>query len=151
MFEDYPTLHDAEKQAEEYATPLNELINPSDVVEDAEEWSDIPDERIRRECAESARIVATEHNEMKNLIQDAAFRYWTDGFKRVSESALAEDVPLVELIHVYNIWPNHVDKWEAYECAHKVFDELNYRIPNDCMSEARERVEAGLMEGSKPE
>ena len=128
MFEDYPTKSEAEQEAEEYATPLDQLINPSDVKDDAEQWSDIDDERIRSECAESAEVVATKHDYVRALIQDRAFRIWTDGFKRVSESALAEDVPLVELIHVYNVWPNHIDKWDAYEEAHRVFETHYFRF-----------------------
>lgn len=149
-FQDYPTKTEAEDQAREYATPLDQLINPDDVDDDADSWADIDDERIRSECAQSAEVVATEHREIRNLIQDRAFRIWTDGFRRVSENALAEDVPLCELIHVFNLWPNHVDRWDAYEEASRVFDDPNCRIPNDCMQQARGEVIGGLMEGTLP-
>jgi len=151
MIDRYPTKTEAREQAEDYATPLNKLINPSDVDDGANQWSDIDPDTIRRECHTSAGVVATEHDEMRNLIKDRAFRIWTDGFRRVSDGALAEDVPLVELIHVYNLWPNHVDKWDAYEEAHKVFENPNYRIPNDCYDEARDEVITGLMEGTRPD
>jgi len=151
MIEDYPTKADAQEQAREYATPLDQLIGHSDVAEGTSSWEEVPDNFIRDEAYRSAQVIATEHDEMRGLIKDRAFRIWTDGFKRVSESALAEDVPLSELIHVYNLWPNHVDKWEAYEEAHRVFEEPNTRIPNDCMQQAREEVTAALMEGTKPE
>jgi len=149
-FQDYPTKAEAEQQAKEYATPLNKLIRPSDVQDNADSWADIDDDRLNAECAESAGVITSEHREIRNLIQDRAFRIWTDGFNRVSESALAEDVPLCELIHVYNVWPNHVDKWGAFEEASRVFEDTNYRIPNDCMNQAREEVIGGLIEGTKP-
>lgn len=151
MMEDYPTKSEAEDQAREYATPLDQLIRPSDVQDNAEQWSDIDDDRLNAECAESAEVIAMEHRKIRNLIQDRAFRIWTDGFRRVSESALAEDVPPVELIHVYNIWPNDMDKWDVYEEAHKVFESRNYRIPHDCYDEAREEVISGLVEGTRPQ
>lgn len=150
-FEEYPTKAEAEQQAKEYATPLNKLIRPSDVQDDAESWNGIDSGLLDMECWEAAGVIATEHREIRNLIQERAFRIWTDGFKRVSESALAEDVPLVELIHVYNVWPNHVNKWDAYEEAHRVFESPNYRIPNDCYNQARGEVISGLMEGTKPD
>ena len=151
MFEDYPTKSEARDQAEEYATPLDQLINPRDVQDDAESWNDIDSDLLDMECWEAAGVIATEHDEIRNLIQDTAFRLWIEGFNRVSESALAEDVPLVELIHVYGIWPNHVDKWEMLEVAEKVFESPNYRIPPDIYHDAREYVERGLMVGTLPD
>jgi hypothetical protein len=150
MIDSYPTTSEAREQAEEYATPLNKLINPNDVQGGAEQWTDIDAEDIRFECAESAEVVATEHDEMRNLIQDTAFRLWVDGFRRVSRDVLG-DAPDSELIHVFNIWPNEMDKWEMYEIAHKVYEDPNFRIPNDCYDEAREAVITGLVEGTKPE
>jgi hypothetical protein len=150
MIEDYPTTSEARNQAEEYATPLDQLINPSDVVEEADGWADIDDDVIRRECAESAEVVASEHREIRNLIQDTAFRLWIEGLRRVSRDALG-DAPDIELIHVFNIWPNDMDKWEMHEMAHKVYEDPNFRIPNGRYQEARGEVIAGLIEGTKPE
>lgn len=152
MFGDYPTKTDAIEQAKDHATPLNNLINPSDVQEQVDSWDLFrpDDESIRRECAQCAEVIATEHDEMRNLIQDTAFRLWIDGFRRVSRDVLG-DAPDIELIHVYNIWPNDMDKWEMYEIAHKVYEDPKFTIPNDCYQEAREEVIAGLMEGTKPD
>jgi len=151
MFDSYPSHQDAIQQAKDHAIPLNNLITPQEVDPDAQVWSDIDDDVIRRECAESAEIIATEHRTIRNLIQDRAFRIWLSGLKRVNDDALAEDVPLVELIHVYNLWPFSTDKWEVLEVAEKVFEDPNFRIPNDCMQQAREEVIAGLMEGTQPD
>jgi hypothetical protein len=151
MFDSYPSRQDAIQQAQDHATPLNNLITPQEVDPEAQVWADVDDDDIRRECAESAEIIATEHRTIRNLIQDRAFRIWLDALKRVNDDALAEDVPLTELIHVYNLWPFTVDKWEVLEEAEKVFSDPNYKIPNDCYDEAREAVIRGLMEGTKPD
>lgn len=152
MFENYPSRQDAIEQAKDHATPLNKLINPSDVNPKADSWDIFrsEDEAIRSECTQCAEVIATEHDEMRNLIQDTAFRLWIDGFRRVSRDVLG-DAPDTELIHVYNIWPNDMDKWEMYEIAHKVYENPNFRIPNDCYDEAREAVITGLVEGTKPD
>ena len=150
MFEDYPTKSEAEDQAREYATPLNNLITPQEVDPDAQLWSDVDPDKIERECSECASIITSEHREMQNLIQDLAFRLWTDDFQRQPREILA-DAPDVELIHVYQIWPNDMDKWEFYELAHKVYEDPNTRIPDGYYSDAMRVVERGLMEGTKPE
>jgi hypothetical protein len=150
MIEDYPTTSEAREQAEEYATPLDQLINPSDVQDDAEQWTDIDADTIRFECAESAGIIASEHREMRNLIQDAAFRLWADSMKRVSRDVLG-DAANTELVRVYGIQPNDMSNAELYEIMHVVFEESNARIPNGFVEEARAEVEAGLIEGTKPD
>jgi hypothetical protein len=150
MFEDYPTKAEAEEEAQEYATPLDQLIGHSDVAEGTSSWEEVPNKFIRDEAYKSAQIIATEHDEMRNLIKDRAFRIWTDGFRRVSRDVLG-DASDTELIHVFNIWPNDLRRDEMYSIAHKVFEDPNFRIPNDCYDEAREEVITGLIEGTKPD
>ena len=150
MFEDYPTKSEAEDQAREYATPLNNPINADDVDSDADSWEDVDDDVIERECCDCAQVVVGEHDEMRNLVQDLAFRLWTDDFQRQPREILA-DAPDVELIHIYQIWPNDMNKWEFFEEAHTVFEDPNTRIPDGYYSDAMRVVERGLMEGTKPE
>jgi len=150
MFDQYPTKTEAEQQAKDHATPLNNLITPQEVDPEAQLWSDIDDDDIRRECAESAEIIATEHRTIRNLIQDRAFRIWIDGFRRVSRDVLG-NAPDIELIHVYNVWPNDMRRDEMHSIAHKVYEDPNFRIPNDCYDEARDEVITGLMEGTRPD
>jgi hypothetical protein len=149
-FGDYPTKADAQEQAREYATPLNRLINPSDVQDNAEQWADIDDDLLNSECWESAGVITSEHDEMRNLIQDTAFRLWCEDMRRLPRDVLG-DAPDRELVMVYQIQPHDMSNAELHGIAHAVFEERNTRIPRGYVEEAREYVEAGLYDGTMPD
>jgi len=150
MIDRYPTKTETRKRAKEYATSLNKLINPDDVQDDADSWAEVDNQEIERECAESAGIITSEHDEMRHLIKDTAFRLWMESMRRVSRDVLG-DAPDRELVRVYGIQPNDMDKYELHDICHAVYEEPNARIPYGYVDEAREVVEDGLMEGTKPE
>ena len=150
MFEDYPTKQEATSMAKEYAEPLNKLINPSDVQGGVNSWHDINTDTLNQEVWESVSIMRSEHREVRNMIQDRAFRIWTDSLTRVSNDALADNVSNEELIFTYGVWPYKMDKWEAYEICHTVFEKPNVRIPQGYIREAEEEIMDGLYEGTMP-
>jgi len=150
MFEDYPTKQEATRTAKEYAEPLNKLINPSDIQGGVNSWHDIDTDRLNQEVWESVMIMRSEHRQVRNMIQDRAFRIWTDSLTRVSNDALSEDVSDKELIFTYGIWPYKMDKWDCYEICHTVFEEPNVRIPQWAYDDAEEEITNGLYEGTMP-
>jgi len=150
MFEDYPTKQEATSMAKEYAEPLNNLIDPSDVQGNANSWDDINTDRLNQEVWESVSIIRSEHRTVRNMIQDRAFRIWTDSLTRVSNDALSADVSDKELIFTYGVWPYKMDKWDCYEICHTVFEDPNVRIPQGYIREAEEEIMDGLYEGTMP-
>jgi hypothetical protein len=150
MFDQYPSHHDAIEEAKNHATPLNNLITPQEVDPDAQVWADVDDDKIPAECTKSAGVILNEHRAMRNLVKDRAFRIWIEGFRRVSRDVLG-DAPDSELIHVYNIWPNDMNREGMHEIAHRVFEDPNCRMPLDCHEEARAEIQEGLIEGTKPD
>lgn len=150
MIEDYPTASDARNDARQYATPLDQLINADDVDPNADSWEEVDPETLERELWETTEILISQHDEPKWLVKDHAFRLWYDGMRRLPRDVLA-DVSDHELVHVYNVQPNDMDKYEWFDIAHRVFEDPNVRIPRDCIEKAREVVQRGLFEGSKPE
>jgi len=150
MFEDYPTKQEATRTAKEYAEPLNKLINPSDIQGGVNSWHDINTDRLNQEVWESVMVMRSEHRQVRNMIQDRAFRIWTDSLIRVNNDALSEDVSDKELIFTYGIWPYKMDKWDCYEICHTVFEEPNVRIPHGYIREAEEEVQSGLFDGTYP-
>jgi len=150
MFEDYPTKQDATRTAKEYAEPLDRLISPSDIDENADAWSDIDRDMLNQEIWESVMIMRSEHREVGNMIQDRAFRIWTDSLTRVANGALSENVSNEDLVFTYGIWPYKMDKWECHEICHRVFEEPNMRIPNGCIREAEEEIQGALFDGTMP-
>jgi hypothetical protein len=150
MFEDYPTKQEATRTAKEYAEPLNKLINPSDIQEDVTSWNDINTDRLNQEVYSSVSVMRSEHRQVRNMIQDRAFRIWTDSLTRVSDDALSADVSDEELIFTYGIWPYKMDKWECYEICHTVFENPSVRIPQWAYDDAEEEITDGLYEGTVP-
>jgi len=150
MFEEYPTKQDATRTATEYAEPLDRLISPSDVDENADTWSDIDRDRVESEIWESVMLMRSEHREVGRMVQDRAFRIWTDSLTRVSNEALSENVSKEDLIFVYAVWPYEMDKWECHEICHRVFEEPNMRIPQWAYNKAEEDVTEGLFDGTMP-
>jgi len=150
MFEDYPTKQEAIRTAKEYAEPLNKLINPSDVQGDVNSWDDINTDRLNEEVWESVSVMRSEHRKVRNMIEDRAFRIWTDSLTRVSNDALSEDVSKEELIFTYGVWPYKMDKWDCYKICHTVFEDPNIRIPQWAYDEAQEDITDGLYKGTMP-
>jgi len=150
MFEDYPTKQDAKRIATEYAKPLDRLISPSDVDENADTWGDIDRDRVESEIWESVMIMRSEHREVRGMVQERAFRIWTDSLTRVTNEALSENVSNEDLVFTYGIWPYKMDKWECYETCHRVFEEPNMRIPQWAYNEAEEEIQGALFDGTMP-
>jgi len=150
MFEDYPTKQEATSMAKEYAEPLNNLIDPSDIQGGVTSWDDINTDRLNQEVYESVSVMRSEHRQVRNMIQDRAFRIWTDSLTRVSNDALSADVSDKELIFTYGVWPYKMNKWECYEICHTVFEDPNVRIPQGYIREAEEEIMDGLHKGTMP-
>lgn len=150
MFEDYPTKQEATSMAKEYAEPLNKLIDPNDIQGGVTSWDDINTDRLNQEVWESVSVMRSEHRQVRNMIQDRAFRIWTDSLTRVSNDALSADVSDKELIFTYGVWPYKMNKWECYEICHTVFEDPNVRIPQWAYDDAEEEITNGLYEGTMP-
>ena len=151
MFEDYPTASEAERRAEEYATPLDALIRPDDVDPGAETWGEIDRDLLHEEVWEAVSVTRSEHGEMRHLIRDHAFRLWTDDLVRQPRGVLDDSVSDEDLIHEFGIWPFDMNKWDCYEIAHQVYETPDREIHPSYIEEAEEPVIAGLRAGMMPE
>lgn len=149
-FTDYPTRKDAENEATEYADPLDRLIDPVDVDDDADTWSEIDPDTLREEISRSVSIIRAEHQQIRGLIQDHAFKLWTDNLVRQPRDVLDDDISDTDLIHEYGIWPYDMDMYECYEICHEVYETPGRNIPQGFIDEAETTVMDGLFDGSIP-
>lgn len=145
------TPKDAERQAKsavEYT--LDELINPSDAMDGATEWSDIPDERIERECYDSANIMLGEQQQpFYGLVYDLAIQEWYRDMPRINMDHLNIDDKRKAVVS-YDYWPMSMSKHEVHEILQEYTDGRHDLIPTDVWAYAWERVENGMVEGMKP-
>jgi len=150
MFEEYPTKQDAKRIAKEYAEPLDRLISPSDVDENADTWSDIDRDKLNQEIWESVMLMRSEHREVRNMIQERAFRIWTDSLTRVNNEILSEKVSNEDSVFIYGVWPYEINKWECREICNRVFEDPNISISQWAYNEAEEEIEGALFDGTMP-
>lgn len=152
MFDTYPTKQDAREKAREHAIPLNRLIGASDVVPNADDWSDVPEDRQREEAFTSAEIMAEESREMRALVDELAFRYWFEDLKRVDADILIEDVTDWEVVAEHRIWPNQWDKAKLHEVMHQAFEDPRKRaVLSWYRQDAARVVRGGLCDGTMPQ
>ena len=152
MFDTYPTKTEARRKAAEYTTPLNRLIDADDVCPTADDWSDVPQDKVREEAFTSAEIIADEHREMRALVDELAFRLWFDSLSRVSEDALSDDVSDWEMVSEHRVWPNQWDKAKLHEVMHEVFENPRKRaVLSWYRQDAASVVRGGLCDGSMPD
>lgn len=141
------TKSEARKLAKENATPLNELIRPSDVQEGADSWEEIDDETIEHECFESASIILSERQEPAHSIaHDLALTLWAKDLPRAPMEDLVFTTKEKAVREGY--WPNKMDKWHLREILEEMYQSEEYYWYYE---EAREVVESGIVEGMKPE
>jgi len=156
MIDRYPTKTEAEQQARQTAESLDRLINPDDVQDDADSWAEVDDEAIERECAESASIMADQRGSygVRGLIQDRAFRIWTDSMRRIVDRDMCEhlrdEYGDETLLFEHQIWLGDLRKEDAYEICHQVFQSPDYRIPQWAYDQAREEVTEAVFDATMP-
>lgn len=129
--------------------PLSALINPSDVTDNAEEWSDIDTETIRQEASRSVEVIVSENQQpFYDMATDLALEFIKQELPRVPMSDMAFDSMETAVKRGY--WPNKMDKYELEElvwenkndCETKLF-----HIYRECENEAWGIVQEGMLEG----
>jgi hypothetical protein len=116
---------------------LDDLINPSDVVDGADTWAEVPHERVVDECSQSADIILNERQNpsIMQTIDDLTASFVMDSLRRVPREAL--DIPNDrETIRSYRLWPYNMDKWECWEVVTSTDVPFSRAYPSD-WSEAR--------------
>jgi hypothetical protein len=146
-------VKEAAKQAVRYQ--ISDLINPSDIDENASEWSDIDRYTVEKECHESAEIMLKERQEpFGGMVRDYAIILWRDGMDRINlDSDLVSDgITERECLTVYGKWPYSMSYFEVYQVLSEYINETNiHQIPNACYNQARETVETGIVYGMMPD
>lgn len=131
----------AYQEAVNYAEPLDMLIHPSDVSDDANEWDDIDDETMRQEIAYSADVVMSE-NQLDGVTRELAIVLWASDMPRASMADLAFDSQQEAVENGY--WP-HKMGWDELSGLLWEMD-----IPTTAYQEASAVVTRGYCDGTNP-
>lgn len=141
------TRKEARKKAEGSTESLSRLLSPRDVVDGADGWDDIPDERMKSELEEVSSVFITEgQTPYKSLVRDLAISLWMEDLPRVNMDHLKTDVRrTVVLSHGY--WPydmSYSDMWEMLQSVDY------HQIPTSLWVDAVNEVQAGIIDGLDP-
>lgn len=137
----YTQRQEAYAEAFDAAHELSDLIDPSDVLEGADHWSDISDERLTQEVNECLTVARSE-NQHNGAVRDLAVTIWRGDLPRAPMDDLAFDDKETAVENGY--WPNSMNKWDCEEILFEA------DIPADVMQEAWETVSAGIADKTHP-
>ena len=147
------TEHDARATAAEQTESIDMLINPSDIDEKATEWSDIDSMDLEHELAESASIMRSENQSpYQSIAEQLAIELTKDALTRAPMSDLVFDDKQTAVENGY--WPYKTDKWTVEELIHESDKDPQTdlgMIYHECLNEAWNTVQAGIMDGLQPQ
>lgn len=144
------THDEAAKRAKDYATPLNELIRPSHLVDEADSWEDIPEEMINQEVNKSVDVILSEignHHQLKDVIHTRALTVHKADMDRAPMKHLKFDTKRAAVENGY--WPHNCSHHEVFGYLQEAYPTCE-DIPSYDYQRAREAVTQGLMDGMKP-
>lgn len=140
---------------------LTDLIGPSDVIEGANHWSDISDEKLRREAYECIEYGDLNH-EQEQIVFDRTFTLVKESLTRVIDSDvieyLHEEYSQEELV-ANGMWTGDMSHGDLWEIIHDLepwniygdYAESELRhIWGECRHEAAETVESAKADAINP-
>jgi len=116
------------------AYPIGDLIDPSDVSDDADQWSDVSDRDMEHEVARATEVIRSEGH-YDGIARDLAVTMWIGDMVRAPMSDLAYEDRREAVSAGY--WPYDMDKWEVREIVSEQFDrhDVTYRDAYDAAYE----------------
>lgn len=144
------TQEETVERAQEYATSLSDLIEPSDVNGSANCWEEIPQETLDMEIYESIDIIMSEsswHSKLSALLYERAVSVYCSDLPRVPMGHLTFDTHKEAIAEGYQPY-----KCSGAECrahAQEVFTTVG-DLPAGCYEEAYSDVSKGLYNGMQP-
>jgi hypothetical protein len=138
------------KESVEYK--ISDLIQPSDIDENAETWEDIDRYTVEKECHESAEIMLQETQEpFGGMVRDYAIILWRDNMPRVNREHLTTDNDREILIDM-GYWPYDMSYFDVYRELNDYINETSsHHIPSTYDRQAKETVSIGIVNGMIPD
>lgn len=133
------------KESVEYT--LSDLINPSDIDENAALWEDIDPDTLNEELWRSVEVMQSErHMPYHGIAYDLAICLWRDNLPRAPMGDLVFETQEKAVREGY--WPNKMDKWQCREILESYSSDYEYF--HEYLNEAWESVGAGIYEAMDP-
>ena len=144
------TRSEVRREAQNAAEPLDDLIRPSDVADDAETWDEVDDTMLAAELHQAVEIICSEGQyPYAALAHDLAMDMTRDTLLRVPMDDLVYDDRVEAVKNGY--WPHKMNRTRVTELIekHRHQSELA-AIWVDAHRDAWDVVSEGIYEGMKP-
>jgi hypothetical protein len=144
------TCQEAEERAQEYATPISDLIGPEEVYQDADKWEDVPNDKLRREVSQSIDIILGElswHTPLKSVMYERAITCHKENMMRAPMKHLTFETKQEAVANGY--WPYKMSHGEVMVNLQETYPTIE-DIPGEDYQEAYECVSNGLYKGMHP-
>lgn len=126
---------------------LDQLIDPSEVTEHAETWSDVSEEELEREIHQSVKMNLSESN-YDNLVKGMAIYFWLHEMPRVKLEDLVFDSTDEALKNGY--WPYNLSVMGAEAKLYDMTTSGDISIPNTARNQAHSIAKSAVADKLDP-
>ena len=126
---------------------LDEAIGPSDVDEESETWSEVPDSEMRQEIAECISVMMSE-SQYESEAKQLAIQIWSSDLARVKLDDLRYDEPKEAIKNGYQ--PYKTPHEASVAMIEELVNESVLHVPNTAWDEAYNVIRAAIADKLDP-
>ena len=126
---------------------LDEVIDPSDVDEESETWSEVPDSEMRQEIAECISVMMSE-SQYESEAKQLAIQIWSSDLARVKLDDLRYDEPKEAIKNGYQ--PYKTPHEASVAMIEELVNESVLHVPNTAWDEAYNVIRAAIADKLDP-
>jgi len=120
-------------QVYEVTYEISDLIDPSEVTDEAETWSDVDSDDLDHEISECVTVKNQERG-MNGMLNELAIVFYMESLPRVSLDDLVYDTEEQALKNGY--WPKRMSNYEAESVLTELHWDDEIKIPQEAFNEA---------------
>lgn len=126
---------------------LDAMVEPSDVDEESETWSEVPDSEMRQEIAECISVMMSE-SQYESEAKQLAIQIWSSDLARVKLDDLRYDEPIEAIKNGYQ--PYKTPHEASVAMIEELVDESVLHVPNTAWDEAYNVIRAAIADKLDP-
>jgi len=126
---------------------LDAMVDPSDVDEESETWSEVPDSEMRQEIAECISVMMSE-SQYESEAKQLAIQIWSSDLARVKLDDLRYDEPKEAIKNGYQ--PYKTPHEASVAMIEELVNESVLHVPNTAWDEAYNVIRAAIADKLDP-
>ena len=126
---------------------LDAMVDPTDVDEESETWSEVPDSEMRQEIAECISVMMSE-SQYESEAKQLAIQIWSSDLARVKLDDLRYDEPKEAIKNGYQ--PYKTPHEASVAMIEELVNESVLHVPNTAWDEAYNVIRAAIADKLDP-